>query len=511
MKRETQTSLKKHIDFLDSISKHIKWKLIVSNPMVPRLYGLPKIHKPGFNMRPIVSNNNAPMENIAKFLVSTFNNLIPPIGLYVNNTYEFVDKLISQNINNTEIMVSFDVVSLFPSIPIPETLVILKKWLQHQHLSSKEVDTYMDLTTMCMNLNYFQFDYQFYKQDSGSAMGQSLSPFIANLFMADLESRLNNSTMFPRFWVRYVDDIFAIIKKDNLIPFLNLLNLQHQSIKFTMEEDKENKLPFLDILVHREEIRFTLKIYRKPSTTMRFIPENSFCNNRHKTASFNSMIYRACNIPMEPKHFDEEINYIKDIAIFNGFNVKLVDSIKSKQLARKKLKSCTTLLPIDEKEPVRRHKIIYYPKITNQISKIFKSHNIELVNYSNSKLGQCLGSTKDKIIDNNLKPGIYEISCKDCNGIYVGQSKRPVKARFKEHLLHVKNIEPKKSSVAAHILETDHRIEFDNLKLIKQVTDQRKLDAWESLLIQQNRSNKTLLNSDNGPINSQLLKLKVKP
>jgi hypothetical protein len=45
-----------------------QYSLIMSNANVPKMYGLPKVHKIGQKMRPIISNVNAPVliENITK-------------------------------------------------------------------------------------------------------------------------------------------------------------------------------------------------------------------------------------------------------------------------------------------------------------------------------------------------------------------------------------------------------------------------------------------------------------
>jgi hypothetical protein len=58
-----------------------------------------------------------------------------------------------------------------------------------------------------MKQNIFQINDKFYQQNEGTAMGNSLSPFIADLFMSRFEKELE---YFPSVWLRYVDDIFAI-------------------------------------------------------------------------------------------------------------------------------------------------------------------------------------------------------------------------------------------------------------------------------------------------------------
>jgi hypothetical protein len=54
----------------------------------------------------------------------------PPEGLYVKNTFEFVDKIKDAHIMPYDMFVSFDVEALFPSIPVDEALELLKKWLE---------------------------------------------------------------------------------------------------------------------------------------------------------------------------------------------------------------------------------------------------------------------------------------------------------------------------------------------------------------------------------------------
>lgn len=81
------------INGLSNVLEIPKWRLTVPNPILPQLYGLPKIHKPGNKMRPIVSNINAPSYNVAKLLVKEFASLPKPPGKYVKNTFEFVDPI----------------------------------------------------------------------------------------------------------------------------------------------------------------------------------------------------------------------------------------------------------------------------------------------------------------------------------------------------------------------------------------------------------------------------------
>ena len=100
-------------------------------------------------------------------------------------------------------------------------------------------------------------------------MGNPLAPTIANFFMGTLETNLFNTEDVnnPVLYLRYVDDIFCIFRKDvSFEKFYKKLNNLHKSINFTYELGG-NELPFLDfnIKLTREEI--ITKIHKKQIDT----------------------------------------------------------------------------------------------------------------------------------------------------------------------------------------------------------------------------------------------------
>ncbi|KAF2901706.1 hypothetical protein ILUMI_04485, partial [Ignelater luminosus] len=95
---------------------------------------------------------------------------------------------------------------------------------------------------------------QRYKQVEEAPMGSPLSPVIANLFMEDLKTpALQTASHKPKLWLRCVDDTFVFWThgREQLNAFLDHLNSIHQKLKFTMEIEDNNQLPFLDVLVKK--------------------------------------------------------------------------------------------------------------------------------------------------------------------------------------------------------------------------------------------------------------------
>ena len=105
---------------------------------------------------------------------------------------------------------------------------------------------------LCLNATFLQFRGKVYQQVHGTAMGSPVSVVIANLLMEDVEERV--LTTFhppPRFWRRYVDDTFTALPRDLVQQFLSHLNSIEPCIQFTVEEETEGKLPFLDVPAKR--------------------------------------------------------------------------------------------------------------------------------------------------------------------------------------------------------------------------------------------------------------------
>lgn len=216
---------------------------------------------------------------------------------------------------------------------------MIKEWLVCNNLNDNEVDELLLLINLCMSQNSFQFNKRYYVQNEGTAMGNLLSSFIANFFMSSFEINAKRSMKyFPRIWVRYVDDIFAVFdKNENLDTFCDTINGFHPTIKFTKEIEKDCKLPFLDVNVFRGKNALSFSVYRKPTHTDRYITEDSHHSPAHKRAAFNSMAHRLVNLPLSKDNYEKELKYMYGAAIFNGYSKELIDNTVRKMNFKKNL------------------------------------------------------------------------------------------------------------------------------------------------------------------------------
>ena len=214
----------------------------------------------------------------------------------------FSKELSDFEIDDNEVLVSFDVVSLFTVIPVDEACDYIKKKLkQDATLSSRtnlDIDDITALLQFTLSNNHFVFNGRIYKQVHGCAMGSPVSSVVANLRMEEIEeSAINNSSVPPKIWKIYVDDSFCMITKDDVSAFHDTLNSIDTNISFTIETECNGKISFLDTLVSRRNGVIAVDVYRKPTYTDRYLDFNSHHDSQHKVGTASTLLHRAPNLP----------------------------------------------------------------------------------------------------------------------------------------------------------------------------------------------------------------------
>ncbi|XP_022814534.1 uncharacterized protein LOC111348226 [Spodoptera litura] len=236
----------KTIKLLQSLSdKELVARLRPQNPTPPKIYGLPKIHKPNWPLRPIVSQIDAPTYNLSRHLATILQPFTGKTNTFVKDSRHFVALLEDVRLQDTDIMISFDITSLFTNVPVDETISIITNILKDTDLPTG----YIACVNHCLTTGYFLWRGEYYLQVNGVAMGSPLAPVVANIYMEWFEGQaLASAPVRPRHWWRYVDDVFAIVNREHVAEFVGHLNSVHGSIQFTTEEEREGMLPFLDVL-----------------------------------------------------------------------------------------------------------------------------------------------------------------------------------------------------------------------------------------------------------------------
>ena len=107
-----QRKLKKKIFSLkqnDVIYNPQYFRLRCSVPQSPKLYGLPKLHKPNIPMWPIVSFCGSPTYELSKYLTTVLKPLTDESKDKLQSTEDFINTINTMQIPDNHILVSFDV------------------------------------------------------------------------------------------------------------------------------------------------------------------------------------------------------------------------------------------------------------------------------------------------------------------------------------------------------------------------------------------------------------------
>ncbi|CAK1596643.1 unnamed protein product [Parnassius mnemosyne] len=445
----TTNTLKTTSDLIKKYSEKLNLdvnSIIPTCAKPPKLYGLPKIHKPNAPLRPIVSQIDSPTYRLAQHLAKVLSPLRGHTRAHTKDSYHFVSEIKDLCLTDNETMVSFDVQSLFTCLPVEDCISIITRKLEENNMPAE----YAVLLRHCLTSGYLLWKEQFYKQVDGVAMGSPVSPIVADIFMEDFEEKaLLTAPVTPSFYKRYVDDTFTILPSDKVTAFLEHLNSINPKIQFTMELEANNSLAFLDVLVIRNPNNTVgHTVYRKKTHTNRYLNGESHHHPSQLATVGKSLLQRARGI-CDSKHLAAELQHVKQVLHDNKLRVPRLrhsDRVKPATVER-----VPAVLP-------------YVRGVTDKIGYILKRASIRTFFKPPKKISQFLPSVKCNIPLQDA--GVYKLDC-ECGLSYIGQTKRSIKTRVKEHIADVKHQRSGKSAVCDHILDGPrHYIRFDKPQVL---------------------------------------------
>ena len=495
-------NLLKSIKAEGGIDDNIYRRLYPTGAVPPKYYGLPKVHKPGMPLRPIISSVGSVTHATAKELTRIIKPLVGGSSHHVQNNQDFLQSIEGTQLKPEEEMMSFDVEALFTSVPVDPSIEIIKKLLEedrtlHQR-TSMTVDQIICLLRFCLTTTYFTFQGKIFEQVKGAAMGSPISPIVANLFMEDLETKaLATSPAPPTLWKRYVDDTFIIIHRAEKNNFLQHLNSIDDNIHFTCKEADENgAIAFLDMLITPdEEGRLNTSVYRKATHTDQYLHWDSHHAVNSKYSVVGTLFHRArtiCSTPMqlqkEEKHLHQSLKRCKypDWAI----NRVKLRSQASAAKRRKEKHQRRTDQSINTKTPKPYTVVPYHQGLSESYKNICRKYGIDVHLKGGHTIKDHLMAPKDK--DPLLKKSgvIYRYKCDrvDCEDEYIGESARNFEERYKEHL-------KAPSPIHDHVNISGHNVTIDNFTILGREDHSLLRTIKEALYI---RANNPSLNRNIG-------------
>jgi len=124
-------------------------------------------------------------------------------------------------------------------------------------------------------------------------------------------------------------------------------------------------------------------------------------------------------------------------------------------------------------------------KVSPGLCHILKNYGLNVVYkvYISKKLNNLIKRGKDVLLDADKTNVVYKLDCKNCNATYIGQTKRHLRTRIKEHSNNVKLHKSLHSVISKHRLELEHEFDWTKPNILHSETFLRKREIAEMFYI----------------------------
>jgi hypothetical protein len=159
-------------------------------------------------------------------------------------------------------------------------------------------------------------------------MGASTSSMFSEIYLQHLEATRIFDILTQHQIVGYfhfVDDILIAYRHSltDIHQVLTKFNNLNPKLTFTIEEETDNSINFLDITISNTPDRLTYKVYRKPTTTNSIIPYDSCHPIYHKIAAIKFFTNRRDTYHLNNKNRQIESDTVDQILLSNGYDPSL--------------------------------------------------------------------------------------------------------------------------------------------------------------------------------------------
>ena len=480
-----------------------KRKYLVSAPMLGHMYLLIKVHKKNFPGRAVVSQINDPTYKVCKILTDILNPLARSGQSYIENSYDLKVFLNNLHVEPNDIQASFDVVALYPNIPIPRALECVRRRLLNDSTLSERTDwnpdDIMKLLEICLETHFKTIDGRIFKQIDGTPIGKSISGPIADIFMIWFEEEyvFNESNEFLPYlktWKRYRDDVYILWNggSESLDCFFWQLNYKHSRIEFTIEREVAGVLPFLDLSIKRLHNKLITKVYRKDTHTQRYAHWRSNMSKNCKLGVLKGLIHRAHQLCDLKEDLLCELQLLRDVFVSNGYPRKLVErtinnswKVELKKQIYASLDEEDILHQNEEDENPGYFETLQAPYIagfSERLAKDLNCINVGITFRKGHTLSNSFCRLKPPCSHDMRKNVIYCLGCKSCPQVYLGETQQWFPSRRYQHNYAVKT-KTSTNGLAQHVMKTEHTIDWDSTIFLDSDSHWRRRKIKEALFI----------------------------
>ena len=159
-------------------------------------------------------------------------------------------------------------------------------------------------------------------------MGGPASLITAEMYMQAYERTAITAALHPpKVWEPFVDDVYSILKRTYLENFFHHINNLHQSIKFTVEEESNGELAFLDTSLKQNNGEISVLVYRNSTHTDQYLHYSSHHQTSCKESVVSSLFNETYSVITNKDDLHKENARIKQALKENGYQESIISKI----------------------------------------------------------------------------------------------------------------------------------------------------------------------------------------
>lgn len=301
---------------------------------------------------------------------------------------------------------------------------------------------------------------------------------------------------------KYVDDLLIALPKDKTHDTLELFNSYNEHLQFTMEEENDNKIPFLDtVVIRNQDQTMSTQWFSKSIASGRLLNYLSFHPTSMKINVAANFIRRVTSLTTD-QPLKQQKEVISKHLRLNNYPTGLINRLwcrnnmnnnstrpenhhNSATDTTDEVHTTGNLSTTNQTDLTTYKSLPHIPILTGALISILKKDfpNIKIANktvITNSKL---LKNIRDPVHPFQKSKVVYSIPCNNCEKVYVGMTKNKLQTRMYGHTHDVNkfktivdngitNIEEQKerlkdrTALIDHCIEHKHLFDLDKVKII---------------------------------------------
>jgi len=262
---------------------------------IPIFYGLPKVHKEPFQLRPVVSSTGSLLSIFSTWLDYKMKSLLPFVKTHLKNSTTVVQETKGLTLPKEAKLFSADATSMYTNIGTDNGITSIEAFIQDniQNIPHEfPTELFLQFLELVMKNNVFTFGGSYWLQLSGLAMGTPAACAYATISYGQHKNSVilekNGSNLL--YFKRYIDDVFSIWlppptqKQATWESFKQDLN-NWGTLSWVIE-NPSSETNFLDLNIKIIDSKIVTATFQKPLNLYLYLPTNS----AHPPSCFKGLI-----------------------------------------------------------------------------------------------------------------------------------------------------------------------------------------------------------------------------